>query len=71
MTKESEASQNREEYNILANDKRFEILLYNSNIEIKEELESMKIKPNLIIMNPPYDGSLHLEILENVLKRMY
>ena len=55
-----------EVYNILKNNSKFEFVECDSDADIAEEYK-MEYKPDLDIMNPPYDGNLHLEILSSVL----
>lgn len=60
----------KEVYNILSRNNKnnkVELIEYDTDTEVEMEYKNMEYKPDLDIMNPPYDGSLHLVILENVL----
>lgn len=58
-----------ETYAVLTSDPRFELVECDSDEAIVEEykMNTVELKPDLDIMNPPYDGSLHLDILKAVL----
>ena len=60
----------KETYEALQLNKKFELIECDSDEAMVEEykMNTVDIKPDLDIMNPPYDGSLHLDILETVLK---
>ena len=59
-----------ETYAVLEEDPKFELVECDSDEAIVEEykMNTLDIKPDLDVMNPPYDGSLHLNILETVVK---
>lgn len=57
----------KEAYNMLSKNNKVEFIEYDTDTEVEMEYKNMEYKPDLDIMNPPYDGSLHLTILENVL----
>ena len=60
----------RETYAVLEEDPKFELVECDSDEAMVEEykMNTLDIKPDLDIMNPPYDGNLHLDILETVVK---
>ena len=60
----------KETYEVLQNNSLFELIECDSDEAIEEEykMNTLDIKPDLDIMNPPYDGALHLDILKTVLE---
>ena len=61
---------NKHAYNKLKNNPKCTLVECQSNYDYYLEYSkenNMKIKANLDIMNPPYDGNLHLKILDMVL----
>jgi hypothetical protein len=55
-------------YDMLVTDPRVHLVDCESDFDVEEVYANLKkLNPDLVMMNPPYDGSLHLEILEKVL----
>ena len=54
-------------YNILAVDPRIELINCESDADVIEEYKNMEIETDIVLMNPPYNGNLHLKILEETL----
>ena len=61
----NDLEQNKQLHKYLIKSHIIECVYCESDLEMEKEY--MECKPDLDIINPPYDGSLHLRILENVL----
>ena len=54
----------KETYNAIKDNSKFEFVYCDSDIDVIEEYKNMDITPDLDIVNPPYEGSLHLQIAD-------
>ena len=51
-------------------DKNLDFKFYDSNLDLYDIIKGIDMKFDCIIMNPPYDGQLHLKIFEEASKHL-